>query len=65
MMIRLMRAINPSTKGHLFDVTFLDWRSFCDALINVENKQEHISTWQRISQSDCVIGGVDPTLSYL
>jgi hypothetical protein len=62
MMIRLMRLIDGATKQKKFNVHFLTWDSFFNAMVGNEGHQDIL---QSLFQVDCIIGGVDMTVSYL
>lgn len=61
-MVRLMRSQNSSSKTNQFVVDFLDWETFFQAMMN---RQAHSNTWKRMAQADCIIGGVDTSISYM
>jgi len=61
-MVRLIRSVNQKTSMRQFNVDFMDWGTYCHAMLNRTN---HTDTWNRLAQADCLIGGVDTSLSYL
>ena len=61
-MVQLMQSQNSSSKTNHFVVDFLDWETFFHAMMD---RQAHSSTWKRMAQADCIIGGVDISISYM
>jgi|HubBroStandDraft_3_1064219.scaffolds.fasta_scaffold01257_2 hypothetical protein len=61
-MVRLMRSQNHSTKTNQFVMKFLDWETFFQAMLDRPN---HTSTWNVMAKADCIIGGVDTSISYM
>ena len=61
-MIRLARAKNINTGDTLFVVEYMSWSDFRNAMVeDLKNKR----IWERFAQADCLVGGVDISLSYL
>jgi hypothetical protein len=61
-MICLGRMVYPTTGLKLFDVTYVRWVHFRDAMVD----QSYSGTfWYKAAKADCLIGGVDISLSYL
>jgi hypothetical protein len=61
-MIRLARAKNINTGDKLFVVEYMSWSDFRNAMVeDLKNKR----IWERFAQADCLVGGVDISLSYL
>jgi hypothetical protein len=61
-MIRLAHAKNIDTGDNLFVVEYMSWSDFWNAMVaDPQNKP----IWERFAQADCLIGGVDISLSYL
>jgi hypothetical protein len=61
-MVRLLREVSDKTKLNLFVVDFIPWQSFLHAMLD---RRGNLDLWTRISQADCLIGGVDPSISYM
>jgi len=61
-MVRLLCATHKNDGSHLFMVDFMDWDTFCNAM--VKPHQNH-DTWRRMAGADCLIGGIDTSLSYM
>jgi hypothetical protein len=54
--------VYPTTGLKLFDVTYVRWVHFRDAMVD----QSYSGTfWYKAAKADCLIGGVDISLSYL
>jgi hypothetical protein len=60
-MIRLMRVRDRSNQP-LFEVLFVPWSDFLEAILQPSSTHEF---WTLISSADCLIGGIDTTLSYM
>ena len=43
-------------RGSAFDVHYMAWDSFKAAILDPDS---HSDEWSRLSQLDCIIGGVD------
>jgi predicted RNA methylase len=63
-MIRLARILHPGTNFRMFEVDFITWMEFRDAIIAGATGMDS-PIWPKISQATCLIGGVDVSLSYL
>jgi len=61
-MVRLMRSKNHTSKTNQFILDFMDWDTFFQAMLN---RNEHSNTWNRMAQADCIIGGIDTSISYM
>jgi hypothetical protein len=61
-MVRLLREVSDNTKLNLFMVEFIPWKSFLNAMLDRKGNSD---LWTRMSQADCLIGGVDTSISYL
>lgn len=60
-MVRLMRSMNPSNT-HRFKLDFMRWETFRHAMLD---NQHNTPTWNRMINADCLIGGIDTSLSYM
>jgi predicted RNA methylase len=63
-MIRLARILHPGTNIQMFEVDFITWMEFRDAIIAGAIGMDK-PIWPKISKATCLIGGVDVSLSYL
>jgi hypothetical protein len=61
-MIRLAHTKDISTGEELFVVKYMTWSDFRYAMIE---DPQNLQLWQQLAQADCIIGGVDVSLSYL
>lgn len=61
-MVRLSRTACKITGKNLFSVEYVNWEDFRDALID---KDYDGKFWVKVAMADCLIGGVDISLSYL
>jgi hypothetical protein len=61
-MVRLLRATHGTNGSHLFTVDFMDWDTFRNAMLKCDENRD---TWRRMTNADCLIGGIDTSLSYL
>jgi hypothetical protein len=57
-----MRYKNQNTGEKQFIVDFMNWNTFLDAILERTHHQE---TWDAMAQADCMIGGLDYSLSYM
>jgi hypothetical protein len=57
-----MRATNPENGNKMFTIDFMSWDDFLNGMLNYQDRKE---TWVRLSNADCLIGGVDTSISYL
>jgi hypothetical protein len=60
-MVRLMRSMNPNNTNR-FKLDFMQWDTFRDAMLD---HQYNTQTWLQIIEADCLIGGIDTSLSYM
>lgn len=61
-MVRLMRSQNHYSKSNQFVVKFMDWDTFFNAMMD---RRTHTEVWNQMAQADCIIGGVDTSISYM
>jgi len=61
-MLNLHRCVDPKSQQKLFFVEFMTWDRFLSAMLYRSDNQV---TWDILSQMDCLIGGIDMTISYL
>ncbi len=61
-MICLARSVNATNGHRQFNVHYMKWETFLQALLNPQN---HQGAWDTLKQADCLIGGVDTSISYL
>jgi hypothetical protein len=61
-MTSLAQWYDVSNKDKRFNVTFIPWKHFLDAMLNPETHGNMLVT---LAQADCVIGGVDVSTAYM
>jgi hypothetical protein len=57
-----MRSKNQNTGTHQFTVDFMNWNTFVEAMLD---ETHHQNTWDAMALADCMIGGIDYSLSYM
>jgi hypothetical protein len=62
LMVRLARMRHPGTDIPMFQVEFMTWNTFREAMLNDVFDP---AVWTTFARAHCVVGGVDTTLSYL
>lgn len=61
-MLNLVRSVEKTNKRNRFAVKFMAWDLFREAMLN---RKENQSIWDMLTQMDCLIGGVDISISYM
>jgi hypothetical protein len=61
-MIRLQRILDSNTGTHLFEVAFMTWNTFFQAVCHVK---DHQNVWDMFRYADCLVGGIDMSIPYL
>jgi hypothetical protein len=61
-MVRFMRAVDPVTGSHLFKIDFIPWKDFFKAMVDASG---NMKIWSMLLEADCLIGGIDKSISYL